>query len=101
PAAEPDELAALLGRPEPVVIVPDRHGHGTNALLLTPPRVIPPSFGAGSFARHAAFGRAARVAVRVADLPSLALDVDTPRDLAALAARRGGAERTRALLQRL
>jgi 2-phospho-L-lactate guanylyltransferase len=105
PALDPGEVDALLERPSGVVIVPDRHGSGTNALLLTPPHAIEPSFGPGSFARHAARGRAAGAEVRVAELPSLGLDVDTPGDLAALrgalSARRGGAERTRALLARL
>ena len=67
-----------------MVIVPDRHGAGTNALLLSPPDAIEPSFGPGSFARHAARAREAGVAARVAALPSLGLDVDTPDDLAAL-----------------
>ena len=43
-----------------VVIVPDRHGTGTNALLLTPPDVIEPSFGDGSRARHERLAREAR-----------------------------------------
>jgi 2-phospho-L-lactate guanylyltransferase len=88
-----------------VVIVPDRHGAGTNALLLSPPDAITPSFGPGSFARHAARGRAGGTTVAVAELPSLGLDVDTPGDLAALraalTARRGGAARTRELLERM
>ena len=83
-------------------IVPDRHGSGTNALLLEPPQVMPPSFGAGSFARHAALARAAGAEVKVAELPSLGLDVDTPADLAALRtaldARPDTAARTRAVL---
>jgi len=86
----------------PVVIVPDRHGSGTNALLLTPPYAIAPAFGTGSFARHAALahGRA-----EVCEVPSLGLDVDTPDDLAALRsaldARPQAAARTRAVLERL
>jgi 2-phospho-L-lactate/phosphoenolpyruvate guanylyltransferase len=104
PALDPDEVSALLAMREPVVIVADRHGAGTNALLLSPPDAIAPSFGPGSFARHAARGRAAG-GVAVAEVPSLGLDVDTPGDLAALQAalmiRRGGAMRTRALLERL
>ena len=88
-----------------VVIVPDRHGSGTNALRLTPPDVIAPSFGPGSFARHAARGAAAGAVVRVAQAPSLELDVDTPGDLAALRAALqrlpDAAPRTRALLERL
>ncbi len=55
PALDPGELAQLLGvvenQPE-VVIVPDRHGTGTNGLLLAPPDVISPSFGLGSYERH-------------------------------------------------
>jgi 2-phospho-L-lactate guanylyltransferase len=105
PALDPAEVSSLLARECGVVIVPDRHGAGTNALLLSPPDVIEPSFGPGSFARHAARAREAGVGTRVAALPSLGLDVDTPDDLAALraalAARHGGAARTRALLESL
>lgn len=102
PAIDPREVSALLGRRGGVVIVPDRHGSGTNALLLEPPQVMPPSFGPGSFARHAALARAAGAEVKVAELPSLGLDVDTPADLAALRtaldARPDTAARTRAVL---
>ena len=87
------------------MIVPDRHGSGTNALLIAPPTVMAPAFGPGSFARHAALASAAGARVRVGRLPSLELDVDTPGDLealrAALRARDAGAARTRALLERL
>jgi 2-phospho-L-lactate guanylyltransferase len=87
------------------VIVADRHGTGTNALRLTPPDAIAPAFGPGSFARHAALGAAAGATVRVAQAPSLELDVDTPGDLdalrAALARHPDAAPRTRALLERL
>ena len=87
------------------MIVPDRHGSGTNALLLSPPGVIEPSFGPGSFARHAARAHAAQTVVRVAEVRSLGLDVDTPDDLQALrdalAARPNAAPRTRELLERM
>ncbi|MEA2132861.1 MAG: 2-phospho-L-lactate/phosphoenolpyruvate guanylyltransferase [Solirubrobacteraceae bacterium] len=103
PALDPEEVVALLAGAVPgVVIVPDRHGSGTNALLIAPPTAVEPAFGPGSFARHAALARAAGARVRVGRLPSLELDIDTPGDLAALraalAARPGGAQRTRALL---
>ena len=106
PALDAAEVDELLSSAEPgVVIVPDRHGSGTNALLLDPPTVITPAFGPGSFARHAALAAAADANVRVGRLPSLELDVDTPGDLealrAALESRRGGARRTRELLERL
>jgi 2-phospho-L-lactate guanylyltransferase len=108
PALDRDEVAELLKRAtqEPsVVIVPDRHGSGTNALLLTPPTAVEPSFGDGSLARHAALAHAAGATVKVCDLPSLGLDVDTPDDLAALRAaledRPASAQRTRAVLDRL
>ncbi len=108
PAADARELADLLERsedPPHVVIVPDRHGSGTNALVLTPPEALPPSFGDGSFARHAALARAGGATIRVRELPSLGLDVDTPADLAALRAalqlRPATASRTRAVLDRL
>jgi 2-phospho-L-lactate guanylyltransferase len=107
PTLDADEVAWLLAGFEGagVVIVPDRHGSGTNALRLTPPAIIAPSFGPGSFARHARRGAAAGTVVRVAHAPSLELDVDTPGDLAALEAALArvpdAAPRTRALLERL
>jgi 2-phospho-L-lactate guanylyltransferase len=87
PALDPEELDGLLGiddDPPAVTIVPDRHGTGTNALLLAPPDVIEPAFGPGSFERHVAAAREAGARLAVAHVPSLALDVDTPEDLAAL-----------------
>lgn len=94
--------AAGLG----AAIVSDRHGSGTNALLLSPPGAIPPSFGPDSLARHVASARAAGVVYAVERISALEHDVDTPEDLAALAARLGpgrpaAAPRTRAVLARI
>ena len=63
PLLEPRELDHLLtGLPDPfVTIVPDRHGTGTNALVLVPPGVIRPAFGEGSCERHQRIARDAGV----------------------------------------
>jgi 2-phospho-L-lactate guanylyltransferase len=96
PGLDPAEVTGLLEQAaEGLTIVADRHGSGTNALVIAPPLAFAPSFGPGSFARHAALGRAAGLAVRVAGVPSLAFDVDTREDLAAL---RSAGPRTRAVL---
>jgi 2-phospho-L-lactate guanylyltransferase len=86
PLLAPRELERLLtGMPERyVAVVPDRHGTGTNALALAPPDAIEPSFGEGSCARHVAAARAADVPFGIEELPSLALDLDTPADVVAL-----------------
>ena len=89
PALDPKELDDLLSRPvipPSVLIVPDRHRTGTNALVLTPPDTLAPSFGPGSCERHAARARAAGGTPEGVDVPSLATDVDTPEDLDALEA---------------
>ena len=65
-------------------MVPDRHGTGTNALLLHPATAIPPGFGPGSLARHTAAAEEAGVTCNVDPVPSLVLDIDTPDDLDAL-----------------
>ena len=83
PLLDPAELSALLARPEPLVIVPDRHGTGTNGLLLAPVDAFEPSFGPGSRARHEAAARATGLPWAIDPLPSLVLDVDTPEDLEA------------------
>lgn len=105
PLLQPDELAALIATTPGVTIVPDRHGTGTNALVLSPADAIEPSFGPGSFARHVAAAEAAGAEHVVEQIPALALDVDTPADLAQLAAeldlRRGQAPSTRGVLRQL
>jgi 2-phospho-L-lactate/phosphoenolpyruvate guanylyltransferase len=105
PLLDPGEVADLLARTPGVSIVPDRHGTGTNALVLTPPDALAPSFGPGSRDRHVAAAEAAGVAFTVEESPTLMLDVDTGADLAALSAaldeRRGQAPSTRGVLRRL
>jgi len=105
PAVEPaaiDALVAGAGPPNDVAVVPDRHGTGTNALLLTPPAAIAPSFGPGSRERHVAAAEQARAKCRVEEPPSLTHDVDTIEDLDALRTlletMKGNAAHTRGLL---
>jgi len=79
-----DAVAALvdLSRRTPLVaIVPDRRRSGTNALLCTPPAVIPPCFGADSFERHLAAARSQGVELRIVESDALALDIDDLEDL--------------------
>lgn len=86
PLLDPRELDRLLtGVPGNYVgIVPDRHGAGTNALVLNPPSAIVPAFGEGSCARHVELARAAGIAYGVEEVPTLGLDLDTPADVIAL-----------------
>jgi 2-phospho-L-lactate guanylyltransferase len=104
PMLVPRDLDRLLtGVPEPyAAIVPDRHGEGTNALVLSPPGAIRPAFGEGSRARHVQAARDAGVPYAVEEIPSLALDLDTPADLVALTRElegsSGAARRTAAAL---
>jgi 2-phospho-L-lactate guanylyltransferase len=86
PLLDPAELEAALASMSAggVSVVPDRHGTGTNGLLLWPPDAIEPAFGEGSRARHEALARAAGRRVSVERISSLALDIDAPADLAEL-----------------
>jgi 2-phospho-L-lactate guanylyltransferase len=101
PALDPAELDELLASPEAVVIVPDRHGTGTNALLLSPPDAIAPSFGPDSRARHEAAAQASGRPWAVRTVATLGMDADTPDDLAALEASGRLGPRTLATLDRL
>jgi 2-phospho-L-lactate guanylyltransferase len=85
PLVSPEALEAVLAplddpfRPL-VVLVPDRHGRGTNALLVAPPDAIEFGFGGDSRRAHAAC--AADAGARYVELDGpLSLDVDTPDDL--------------------
>lgn len=108
PLLDPAELDSLLARPvgeRSAIVVPDRHGSGTNALLLTPPDALTPAFGEGSCKRHSELATAQGAAPEVVQVPTLGLDIDTPDDLdalrAALASKRGGAAHTRGMISQL
>jgi len=78
-------LAASAARHGPafIAVVRARDG-GTNALVLRPPDVIEPAFGAQSADAHLAGARARGIAGAELPLPRLAFDVDTPDDLRVL-----------------
>lgn len=81
PDAIGDIVEVLADAPRPVIaIVPDRHGRGTNALLLAPPDAIDFRFGGDSRDAHVAAAAAGGVAVIELAGP-LQLDLDTPDDL--------------------
>jgi 2-phospho-L-lactate guanylyltransferase len=81
------EAAGVAAGPR-VVLTPSHDRDGTNAVLAAPPDAFPPSFGPGSFARHLAEAEARRLDCRVVELKGLGLDIDAPRDLVALMARK-------------
>jgi 2-phospho-L-lactate guanylyltransferase len=109
PLLDPLEIDGLLTRATAehldAVIVPDRAGSGTNALLLRPPGAFEPSFGPGSLERHIDAASRGGIKFRVQRVRSLMHDVDTPDDLADLGIlleeRRGVAPRTRGALNQL
>ena len=98
PLATPQELRRIVehatagGRPR-IVLAPSRDGDATNALMLSPPDALEPSFGPGSFLRHLAQAVARKLDVQVLQLPGLASDIDEPHDLERLLAHEQGAAR--------
>lgn len=80
-----ETMGAVLERldadPGPTaLLVPDRHGTGTNVLALRPPGLIEFSFGPGSLEAHREATVAAGATYVEVDGP-LAFDLDTPADL--------------------
>jgi 2-phospho-L-lactate guanylyltransferase len=83
PLVAREDIQVLLdraGKPPVVVIAPDRHGRGTNALLISPAGLIEYDFGENSFQRHCDRARQAGARLEVVTLPSLGLDLDIPED---------------------
>jgi len=79
-----DDVLALIDRavkPPVVVIAPDRHGKGTNALLMVPAGQIEYDFGEDSFKRHCDRAKKSGARLEIVELPSLGLDLDLPEDL--------------------
>lgn len=67
-----------------VTLAPDRHGTGTNALVLRPLNAIEPIFGTGSYQAHRAEAVARQQSLHTFHSRATAFDVDTPDDLQAL-----------------
>ena len=84
PLVTRDDVLTLIeraGEPPAVVIAPDRHGTGTNALLISPAGLIEYDFGENSFQRHCERAREAGARLEIVNLPTLGLDLDLPEDL--------------------
>jgi 2-phospho-L-lactate guanylyltransferase len=90
PLIDSDDVRHLVRRDAPVVIAPDRHGAGTNALLLRFGMIEPDQepfrfgFGIGSYAHHVDEAHRLGLDVAISLTPGTALDLDTPDDLAAI-----------------
>ena len=80
--ADIEKLISRLTDPPVVVVSPDRRREGTNALAICPAGLIEYDFGEGSFEKHCRRAREAGARVEICELPSLALDLDEPEDLA-------------------
>ena len=85
PLLTPEDIHNLTrladARPQVVVIAPDAREEGTNALLLRPPDIIPPSFGLNSFHRHQQLVRTMGVDLIVHRSLTIAQDIDWIEDL--------------------
>jgi 2-phospho-L-lactate guanylyltransferase len=100
PLVTPAEITSLVAahRPAPAfTIAPSRDELGSNAIVCSPPNAVPLRFGEDSFFPHLQAAEERGIRSTVLRLPGIALDVDTPEDLAAFAALRSPT-RTRDLL---
>jgi 2-phospho-L-lactate guanylyltransferase len=108
PLLEPAELEELFVRAAggaDVVVVPDRHGTGTNALVVDPSGPFEPQFGPGSCQRHVDQAERRGLRCSIERPASLTIDVDTGDDLIALGVAlersHGRAPRTRGVLRQI
>lgn len=84
PLISSEDIRVLIERaidPPVVVIAPDRHEKGTNALLISPAGLIEYDFGENSFQRHCELVKKSGARLEIVNLPSLGLDLDVPEDL--------------------
>jgi len=87
PRVTAGEIGAILAarRPAPsLTIVPAHDERGSNAVLCSPPLVMPLRFGDDSFLPHLAVARAQGIEPTIVKLPGIGLDIDQPQDLDAL-----------------
>lgn len=83
-----EEMQVLAGEDGTIVLAPDRHHTGTNAMLARPPQAARFAFGVGSLARHKALAAEAGLRVLEYESTGTSFDVDTPGDLALMGGQR-------------
>lgn len=99
PLIEAGEIDALLRAHAAITLLPDERREGTNGLICSPPGAIALAFDGQSFKPHAERAFRAGLAPRIVPVSSFSLDLDQPRDLAALL-RRGPGSQTAIYLQK-
>jgi 2-phospho-L-lactate/phosphoenolpyruvate guanylyltransferase len=88
PLVTPGEISQLLdahAQQPAFTIAPSRDERGSNAIICSPPDAVPLRFGEDSFFPHLRAAEACGIRPTVLRLPGIALDLDTPEDLAAFA----------------
>ena len=80
------EIAAVVEARKPapsLTIVPARDELGSNAMLCSPPLVMPFRFGDNSYFPHLAVARSLGIEPTILKLPGIGLDIDRPEDVEA------------------
>jgi 2-phospho-L-lactate guanylyltransferase len=80
-STELNEIVEAGSERNTIVIAPDRHGEGTNALLSHPPSLARFHFGPHSYTRHLQAATQANARAVTYTSPGTTFDIDTPRDL--------------------
>lgn len=75
-----NDLMALLEAEGDLVIAPDRHGVGTNGLLVRGAAPFGFAFGRNSFTAHLAAAKAGNRSTAIVERDGLAFDLDLPAD---------------------
>ena len=90
------ELRTLINHPRPVpsVLISPAHDRGTNALLTTPPNILPFQFGLNSSDQHWHAAHRRGITCSLIHLPKLRFDIDTPADLSSLVSQASEPTRT-------
>lgn len=84
--ADVDALLAVHGEAPAVTIAPSHDERGSNAVLCSPPDLLPLAFGDDSFVPHVNRARELGIEPKIVRRRALALDIDTPADLVAFLA---------------
>jgi len=99
PLVTADEIRTLAAaaRSASAAFTPSRSRLGTNGVALSPPTLMPLTFGEPSFDNHLAAARERGLTPAVLALPGLGVDIDSPEDLPLLLAEGAATDSARLL----